>query len=284
MAKKYKTFTINEMTASLGAEVVGLDISRKLSKPALRELNQAWLEHQVLFFRDQSLTPEQHVTFTKNFGELQGPGYMPTLDGYPNVYVQEYPDLYKGIVSDVDWHIDASFMQKPLKGAVLYALDVPPTGGDTACGNLYLAYELLSKPMQRLCSSLTAVHDNFHKNLTNVLDTYGAKGYEMARKATPPSEHPLVCKHPETGKKCLFYSELMVSHFKQLSVDENKVIKEFLVNHIKKPELYCRFKWEDNSVAFWDNRCTAHKGIFDFGDHHRLMHRVAIQGETKPKR
>ena len=272
------------MTASLGAEVVGLDISRKLSKPALRELNQAWLEHQVLFFRDQSLTPEQHVTFTKNFGELQGPGYMPTLDGYPNVYVQEYPDLYKGIVSDVDWHIDASFMQKPLKGAVLYALDVPPTGGDTAWVNLYLAYELLSKPMQRLCSSLTAVHDNFHKNLTNVLDTYGAKGYEMARKATPPSEHPLVCKHPETGKKCLFYSELMVSHFKQLSVDENKVIKEFLVNHIKKPELYCRFKWENNSVAFWDNRCTAHKGIFDFGDHHRLMHRVAIQGETKPKR
>ena len=284
MAKKYKTFTINEMTASLGAEVVGLDISRKLSKPALRELNQAWLEHQVLFFRDQSLTPEQHVTFTKNFGELQGPGYMPTLDGYPNVYVQEYPDLYKGIVSDVDWHIDASFMQKPLKGAVLYALDVPPTGGDTAWVNLYLAYELLSKPMQRLCSSLTAVHDNFHKNLTNVLDTYGAKGYEMARKATPPSEHPLVCKHPETGKKCLFYSELMVSHFKQLSVDENKVIKEFLVNHIKTPDQYCRFKWENNSDAFWDNRCTAHKGIFDFGDHHRLMHRVAIQGETKPKR
>ena len=284
MAKKYKTFTINEMTASLGAEVAGLDISKKLSKPALRELNQAWLEHQVLFFRDQPLTPEQHVTFTKNFGELQGPGYMPTLDGYPNVYVQEYPDLYKGIVSDVDWHIDASFMQKPLKGAVLYALDVPATGGDTAWVNLYLAYELLSKPMQRLCSSLTAVHDNFHKNLTNVLDTYGAKGYEMARKATPPSEHPLVCKHPETGKKCLFYSELMVSHFKQLSVDENKVMKEFLVNHIKKPELNCRFKCENNSVALSDNRCTAHKGIFDFGDHHRLMHRVAIQGETKPKR
>ena len=272
------------MTASLGAEVAGLDISKKLSKPALRELNQAWLEYQVLFFRDQPLTPEQHVTFTKNFGELQGPGYMPTLDGYPNVYVQEYPDLYKGIVSDVDWHIDASFMQKPLKGAVLYALDVPATGGDTAWVNLYLAYDLLSKPMQRLCSSLTAVHDNFHKNLTNVLDTYGAKCYEMARKATPPSEHPLVCKHPETGKKCLFYSELMVSHFKQLSVDENKVMKEFLVNHIKKPELNCRFKWENNSVAFWDNRCTAHKGIFDFGDHHRLMHRVAIQGETKPKR
>ena len=272
------------MSASLGAEIIGLDISSKLSKPALSELNQAWLDHQVLFFRDQPLTPEQHVNFTKNFGELQGPGYMPTLDGYPNVYVQEYPDLYQGIVSDVDWHIDASFMQKPLKGAVLYALDVPSTGGDTAWVNLYLAFELLSKPMQNLCSSLTAVHDNFHKNLTNVLDTYGAKGYEMARKATPPVEHPLVCRHPETGKKCLFYSELMVSHFKQLSADENKALKDFLVNHIKKPELYCRFKWENHSIAFWDNRCTAHKGIFDFGQEHRLMHRVAIQGETKPKK
>lgn len=272
------------MSSSIGAEIIGLDLSQKLSKPMLRELNQAWLDYQVLFFRDQPLTPDQHVNFTKNFGELQGPGYMPTLDGYPNVYVQEYPDLFKGIVSDVDWHIDASFMQKPLKGAVLYALDVPATGGDTAWVNLYLAYELLSKPMQRLCSSLTAVHDNFHKNLTNVLDTYGAQGYEMARKATPPNEHPLVCRHPETGKKCLFYSELMISHFKQLNVDENRALKDFLVNHIKKPELYCRFKWENHSIAFWDNRCTAHKGIFDFGQEHRLMHRVAIQGETKPKK
>ena len=284
MRNKYKTFSINQMSSSIGAEIIGLDLSQKLSKPMLRELNQAWLDYQVLFFRDQPLTPDQHVNFTKNFGELQGPGYMPTLDGYPIVYVQEYPDLYKGIVSDVDWHIDASFMDKPLKGAVLYALDVPSTGGDTAWVNLYLAYELLSKPMQRLCSSLTAVHDNFHKNLTNVLDTYGAQGYEMARKATPPNEHPLVCRHPETGKKCLFYSELMISHFKQLNVDENRALKDFLVNHIKKPELYCRFKWENHSIAFWDNRCTAHKGIFDFGQEHRLMHRVAIQGETKPKK
>ena len=284
MRNKYKTFSINQMSSSLGAEIIGLDLSQKLSKAMLRELNQAWLDYQVLFFRDQPLTPDQHVNFTKNFGELQGPGYMPTLDGYPNVYVQEYPDLYKGIISDVDWHIDASFMDKPLKGAVLYALDVPSTGGDTAWVNLYLAYELLSKPMQRLCSSLTAVHDNFHKNLTNVLDTYGAQGYEMARKATPPNEHPLVCRHPETGKKCLFYSELMISHFKQLNVDENRALKDFLVNHIKKPELYCRFKWENHSIAFWDNRCTAHKGIFDFGQEHRLMHRVAIQGETKPKK
>ena len=255
-----------------------------MAKKALEEVKSAWLEHQVLFFRNQLLTPEQHVAFTKNFGELQGPGYMPTLDGYPNVYVQEYPGLYDGIVSDVTWHIDASFMKKPLKGAVLYALDVPDVGGDTAWVNLYAAYELLSKPMQKLCSGLTAIHDNFHKNLTAVLETYGAKGYEMARKATPPGEHPLVCRHPETGKKCLFYSELLISHFKELTDEENKTLKEFLQQHIQKPELYCRFKWENNSIAFWDNRCTAHKGIFDFGQAHRLMHRVAVQGETVPSK
>ena len=175
-------------------------------------------------------------------------------------------------------------MKKPLKGAVLYALDVPDVGGDTAWVNLYAAYELLSKPMQKLCSDLTAIHDNFHKNLTAVLETYGAKGYEMARKATPPGEHPLVCRHPETGKKCLFYSELLISHFKELTDEENKTLKEFLQQHIQKPELYCRFKWENNSVAFWDNRCTAHKGIFDFGQAHRLMHRVAVQGETVPSK
>ena len=104
----------------------------------------------------------------------------------------------------------------------------------------------------------------------------------MARKATPPREHPLVCTHPQTGKKCLFYSELMVSHFKELSTAESQYLKSFLIDHIKKPELACRFKWENDSVAFWDNRCTAHRGIFDFGDTHRLMHRVAIQGESKP--
>ena len=104
----------------------------------------------------------------------------------------------------------------------------------------------------------------------------------MARKATPPREHPLVCTHPQTGKKCLFYSELMVSHFKELTAGEGQYLRSFLIDHIKKPELACRFKWENDSVAFWDNRCTAHRGIFDFGDAHRLMHRVAIQGETKP--
>jgi len=281
---KYNIIKIKPISGALGAEVSGVDLSKPLAKKALEEVKSAWLEHQVLFFRNQLLTPEQHVAFTKNFGELQGPGYMPTLDGYPNVYVQEYPGLYDGIVSDVTWHIDASFMKKPLKGAVLYALDVPDVGGDTAWVNLYAAYELLSKPMQKLCSGLTAIHDNFHKNLTAVLETYGAKGYEMARKATPPGEHPLVCRHPETGKKCLFYSELLISHFKELTDEENKTLKEFLQQHIQKPELYCRFKWENNSIAFWDNRCTAHKGIFDFGQAHRLMHRVAVQGETVPSK
>ena len=281
---KYKIIEISPVSGALGAEVAGVDLSEPMTKQALQEIKSAWLEHQVLFFRDQTLTPDQHVAFTKNFGELQGPGYMPTLDGYPNVYVQEYPGLYGGIVSDVNWHIDASFMEKPLKGAVLYALDVPDVGGDTAWVNLYAAYASLSKPMKKLCASLTAIHDNFHKNLTAVLETYGAKGYEMARKATPPNEHPLVCKHPETGKKCLFYSELLISHFKELTAEENKILKEFLQQHIQKPELYCRFKWENNSIAFWDNRCTAHKGIFDFGQSHRLMHRVAIQGETVPSK
>ncbi|MCK5905272.1 MAG: TauD/TfdA family dioxygenase, partial [Gammaproteobacteria bacterium] len=146
---KYKIIEISPVSGALGAEVSGVDLSEPVTKQALTEIKSAWLEHQVLFFRDQTLTPDQHVAFTKNFGELQGPGYMPTLDGYPNVYVQEYPGLYGGIVSDVNWHIDASFMEKPLKGAVLYALDVPDIGGDTAWVSLYAAYESLSKPMQK---------------------------------------------------------------------------------------------------------------------------------------
>ena len=281
---KFQTFDIEPLSSVLGAEIHNVDICKSLSNETLKEIKEAWLEYQVLFFRDQDLTPEQHIAFAKNFGELQGPGYMPTHPDFPNVYVQEYPALYEGIVTDVDWHIDASFMEKPLKGAILHALDVPETGGDTAWINLYLAFDSLSKPMQMFCSKLTAVHDNFHKNLNNVLDKYGSKGFEMARKATPPRKHPLVCTHPETGRKCLYYSELLISHFEELTEEENKGLINFLKRHISKPEFYYRFKWKKNSVAFWDNRCTAHRGIFDFGQSHRLMHRVAIQGESAPSK
>ncbi|MED6343227.1 MAG: TauD/TfdA family dioxygenase, partial [Pseudomonadota bacterium] len=162
MKKEPTTFNITPMSGGCGAEVSGVNLSKPMEKEEKKLLEEAWLEYQVLFFRNQPLTPQQHVDFAKGFGELQGPGYMPTLDDYPNVYVQEYPDLFKGIVSDVDWHIDASFLEKPLKGAVLYAIDVPETGGDTTWVNLYEAYDSLSDSMKTLCSNLTAVHDNFH--------------------------------------------------------------------------------------------------------------------------
>jgi len=156
MKGESSNFNIAPMTGGCGAEVSGINLSEPLEKKQKDFLEKAWLEHQVLFFRDQPLTPDEHVNFAKNFGELQGPGYMPTLEDYPNVYVQEYPDLFKGIVSDVDWHIDASFLEKPLKGAVLYAIDVPETGGDTTWVNLYEAYDTMSDSMKSLCDNLNS--------------------------------------------------------------------------------------------------------------------------------
>ena len=278
---RYQHIQVAPMAGALGAEVAGVDLGH-LDADVLSEIHQAWLEHQVLFFRDQSLTPEQHMAFAGYFGEFQESGYMPTIEGFPFVYKQEYPKLYGGVTSDITWHIDAAFLERPLKGAVLYALQVPPVGGDTAWTSLSAAYEALSEPTKAYLRTLNAVHDNLHGTLDTALERFGAESLAQVRKAVPPHKHPLVCTHPETGRPSLFFSELMVSHIDGLTKAESRYLVAFLAEHCSQPEFQCRFRWENGSVAFWDNRCTAHKGVMDFGDAYRLMHRVGIKGDAEP--
>ena len=278
----FEHISVRPVTGTFGATVSGVDISQPLGEAALAELHSAWLEYQLLFFRDQEMSPEQHEAFAANFGELTKAGFMPTLEGTTGVFVQEYPGLYSRDVTDITWHCDAAFLPIPSRGSVLYALDVPEGAGDTVWANMYAAYEDLSDSMQSFLSGLTAVNDNAYRNLEALIERLGPEAFAQMRKMLPPSEHPVVRTHPETGRKSLFVSELMTSRIKDMKPAESRMLLDFLFRHSTQPEFQCRFSWEKNSVAFWDNRCTIHKGVFDFGDRHRLMHRVSIDDDKPP--
>jgi len=282
-AAEYKHFKAVPSTGSFGAAVSGIQIADALNNDALfDELHQAWLYYQVLFFRDQELTPAQHLALGERFGEIQKEGYAPSMEDHPGVWVQEYPKLYDGLVTDIDWHADSTFRATPTRGSLLYALDVPVGGGDTVWADMCAAYNDLAEPWQKFLGELTAVHDNMQRNLLKVLEQMEPEQYKQVREYLPPNEHPVVCTHPETRRKFLFVSELMTREICGMNRNESRAVLDFVFAHQTRPEYQCRFNWEPGSLALWDNFSTLHRGIFDFGQTHRLMHRVSFNTPWTP--
>ena len=240
---------------------------------------EAWKTNKVLFFRDQILTPEQHIALGKRFGKIDKSAFIPTLEGYPEIRLQNMSRA-GDIPGDVDWHHDNSFVQVPQKCSFLYAVEVPDAGGDTAWINTVLVYESLSKPIQHLLDGLTAIHDVIDIMGARILKQSGPKAWQAARDRSPPVEHPVVRTHPETGEKCLYINPLMTSYIKELKEDESRDLLDFLFRKMVQPEFMCRFHWKKNSLAFWDNIATIHRGIYadlpDLSMQPRVMHRVAI--------
>ena len=281
-AKEYSHFAVKPLTGSFGALIEHIQLADALTNNDLfADIHQAWLDYQVIFFRGQELTPEQHLALGKRFGEIQKMGYAPSLEGNEGVWVQEYPDLYEGLVSDIDWHADSSFRSCPTRGSLLYALDVP-VGGDTVWADQCAAYEDLAPSWQTFVKGLTSIHDNMQRNLLHVLETIPAEEFSKIREYLPPSEHPVVCTHPETGRNFLFISELMTREICGMTRAESRAVMDFLFAHQTRPEFQCRFRWEPKSLALWDNFSTLHRGIFDFGQGHRLMHRVSFNTPWTP--
>jgi taurine dioxygenase len=278
----YAHIEVIPQSGSFGALLPDIQIADALHDDALfADIRQAWLDHQVLFFRNQELTPEQHLKLGERFGEIQKQGYAPSLEGHAGVWVQEYPDLYEGIVADIDWHSDSSFRECPTRGSLLYALDVP-LGGDTVWADQCAAFEDLAPSWQNFVAGLTAIHDNLQRNWNDALERMDAADFKKIREYLPPSEHPVVCTHPETGRKFLFVSELMVREIAGMRRAESEAVLNFLFVHQTRPEFQCRFRWEPKSLVLWDNFSTLHRGIFDFGNQHRLMHRVSFNTPWVP--
>lgn len=280
---RYRRFEAQPMTGTFGALVAGIQLADAIADDDLfAELRAAWVRYQVLFFRDQRLTPAQQLALGQRFGSIQEQGYAPGMKDLPGVWVQEYPDMYKLAVADINWHVDGSFRPTPTRGSILHAIDVPGGAGDTVWADSAAAFDDLAPAWQRFLEGLTAIHDNAAKNFLRIFEQMGAEATAQMRKFLKPSEHPVVCRHPESGRKFLFVSELMTREITGMSERESRAVLDFLFAHQTRPEYQCRFKWAPGSVALWDNYSTIHRGIFDFGQAHRLMHRVSFHDGWRP--
>lgn len=274
-------FEITRLTGALGAEIKGINLADDLDESVIRQIRQALLDHLVVFFRDQKMTPDQHLAFARKFGELDEHDFVKGLPNYPHIIrlVRE-ADETGGNFGGV-WHSDVTHQEAPALGSILYALDVPPVGGDTLFANQYLAYETLSPGMKKLLDGLIAMHTAKGPFGPEGRAKYNWKNMDVvpSEKALEEMEHPVVRTHPETGRKGLFVNKTFNVRFKDMTEAESAPLLNFLFEHSRQEAFTCRFKWEKGSVAFWDNRSVMHYALNDYNGFRREMHRVTVAGD-----
>lgn len=279
----YRQITVSPIAGALGAEIGGVDLSRPLDDAVFAEIHRAFLDHLVIFFRDQRIAPERYLDFAGRFGPIGRYPFVEDMDGYPGI-----TEVIKGADDRINfgglWHSDTTYQEKPPLGSMLYAREVPPYGGDTMFANMYLAYETLSAGMRAMLDPLRAVYTAALRNkggsgprvqIAKMTDK-GRNAETMDREAV----HPVVRTHPETGRKALYVNCAHTSHFTCMTREESLPILQFLFEHQSRPELTCRFAWRPDSLAFWDNRCAQHYALNDYHGFRRLMHRITIEGGT----
>jgi taurine dioxygenase len=269
----YDTLTLDKLTPVIGAEINGVDLSEPLSNRQLDELHRALAENLVIFFRDQTLTPQQHLAFGRLFGDLHVHPAAPHEEGMPEL-MTIYADKDSPRANGEGWHTDVSCDPEPPMGTILYIKRCPPKGGDTLFASMYAAYEALSERMRTYLSGLTAIHDGEHV-YRGLFDDHG-----QAERATyPRAEHPVVRTHPVTGKKALFVNRGFTTRILGIPIDESDAILRYLYEHMENPLFQCRFRWQPSSIAFWDNRCTQHRAMWDYWPHTRSGNRVTVKGD-----
>ena len=274
----YTRIQVEPIAGALGAEISKVDLGCDLDEAVIGQIRQALLDHQVIFFRQQKLTARTQLVFAAGFGK---PVVYPFVKG-----LEDFPQITPILKRDTDahnfggiWHTDTAYQAEPPMGTMLYALEVPPYGGDTLFANQYLAYESLSDGMKRMLDGVKAVNISgkpaVSKTRSDMLKhrSVGLKGDELS------AVHPVVRTHPETGRKALYVNEAHTSRFAGMRDQESQPILEYLFGHQVRPDFTCRFRWQAGSVAIWDNRCTLHNPINDYHGHRRLMHRVTFAGD-----
>ncbi|MGI9480012.1 MAG: TauD/TfdA dioxygenase family protein [Hyphomicrobiaceae bacterium] len=288
----YQRISVKPIAGALGAEISDVDLTQ-IDDQTFNEIINAWHEHLVVFFRDQRLSPDQQIAFSKRFGDVHYHPFMKGMESHPEILeiIKEENDTKSfGSV----WHSDQMFNPNPAKATILYAKETPDAGGDTMFANGYLAYETLSDSMKALCETLRTwnvgdrqkLQAGDHQNIGAGRSERYKGNPKMAAKVRKPSEevqtesaHPLVRTHPETGRKALYIG----NHSQNLAGFEEKEAKpilEYLRAHAVQPEMTCRFSWQPGSMAIWDNRCTQHLALNDYHGKRRRMHRITIAGDA----
>jgi taurine dioxygenase len=263
----YETIEITKLTPHIGAEIGGVDLSRPLGNRQFQEVHDALMENLVIFFRDQHLTRDQHKDFARHFGKL---AIHPVLGtGDPEITVIHIDETSKHAAGE-DWHTDMSCCESPPMGSILHLTEIPPVGGDTLFASMYAAYDRLSPVMQEFLCGLTAVHD--------AEPVFGGRGLQARSGGRfPQTEHPIVRVHPVTGRKALYVNQEFTTRINGLTKPESDALLQMLWRHIETPEFQCRFRWQANSVAFWDNRCAQHHAMWDYFPQRRHGYRVTVE-------
>lgn len=266
-----------QSTGAVGAIVTSIDLA-KFTDEAFEELQRAFAEHSVLFFRDQVLTPEQHLQFAERWGEINVNRFFAAVENYPSIAEVKKEKEQKFNIGG-GWHTDHSYDQIPAMGSILYALEIPPVGGDTLFASTCAAFDTLSDGLKETLTGIRAVHSSRH--------TFGANSKRPAEfedrfgnedLANQDAIHPVVITHPLSGRKSLYVNPAFTLRFDGWTDEESQPLLQFLYQHIGRPEHAYRFQWQKGSMAFWDNRATWHWAVNDYHGHTRRMHRITLEG------
>ncbi len=275
---------VRPVAGALGAEVHGLDLSRPLEEQVLVAIRRALLDHLVLFFPEQQLTPQQLLAFSACFGPLIRVPYIEPLAQHPEIIaVLKQAEERRVSTFGGTWHSDFSFLEAPPLGSLLYALEVPRHGGDTIWANMYAAHDALSQGMRAMLAGLSAMHSGHvygARNPPSGIRTSTSIGISRNNpEADVERPHPVVRRHPESDRKALFVNPVYTTRFEGMTEAESRPLLEFLYAHATQPEFTCRFCWTPGALAFWDNRCTLHLAVNDYDGERRLLYRTTIGGE-----
>ncbi|MCH7706951.1 MAG: TauD/TfdA family dioxygenase [Myxococcales bacterium] len=271
-AKRYENFDVAPLSPVLGAEVRGIDL-RELDDDTFAELQDAFYAFKVLFFMDQGINTQQHVAFAERWGELEDHPFLPAKEGYDQLVSLAKDEETVGVENQ--WHSDVSWREVPSLGSVLRAVEVPSVGGDTLFADMSAAYEGLPDDIKQRIDGAVAVHD-FTQSFGAMMD---AETRVERQKEYPPARHPVVRIHPATGAKILYVNRIFTSHIVGMDAAESEALIERLCRETSVPEYQCRFRWQKNSVAFWDNRAVQHYAVSDYWPAKRIMERATIVGE-----
>ena len=266
--------------SALGATIQEIDLREPLDESLTAFVSQALAENEVIFFRDQDISPQQHKDFALRFGKLQSHPVYPTIEGFPEITILENDEDNPSKIEK--WHTDMTFKQTPPLGSILLGKVIPKKGGDTLFASLSAAFSDLPKEMRESLQAMSAIHSFEHGFKESLSEPYGREKLSQALKDNPPVEHPVIRTHPITGKKLIFVNSLFTLKIKSLSDSKSKELLDFLCDHIKQEKYQCRFSWEVNSIAFWDNRSVIHKPDNNYWPQVRRMERITIDDTQSP--
>ena len=277
----FSNIGVTPLSNALGAEIDGVDLSQPLEKAQFEDIQKALCTYGAIGFRNQKLSHQNQIDFALRFGTLEVHPIVKGMEEYPEIIRMHKPAGTPASFG-VGWHSDNSFFDKPSLGSVVYAETVPPVGGDTLFANQQLAYDMLSDGIKETLEGLIAIHSAKEAytspSALEKYDTDGPISYTKSDIIEDFIEHPVVIKHPVTGKKALYVNAMFTHHFKDWTVEESKPLLEFLFAHATREELQCRFKWEKGSLLMWDNRVVQHAALNDYIDYDRTLYRVTVNG------